>query len=429
MPWEQSNEMKILAVGDMHLGRRPSRLPPALAERARELGPAGGWQRTIAAALEANAQAVALAGDVVEKEDDFFEAYRELARGVKILAEAGINVVGVAGNHDVKVLPRLAAEIPEFKLLGRGGQWEPWTLADETEALTLWGWSFPQAKVLQSPLPNAPFERRPGLNLGLLHCDRDAGASPYAPVTGAELERAGLDGWLLGHIHKPDALSAPRPNGYLGSLTGLSRRESGVRGPWLITVERGALSKVAQLPLAPLRWERLDVDIEGIAEPADAKSQLIASLRQFDERFTDPNHAPEAVALDLRFTGRTSLGGAALGEFTQEDRDAIYAGAGNRHYFIEALSAHTRPEVELERLAKRNDPLGLLAQRLLWLQQPEGHPDRDRLLALARERLAHEAEKPVWSALPPIDPDPAQWLKEAGYRTLDQLLAQSAETD
>ena len=422
--------MRILAVGDMHLGRRPSRLPPVLADRARQLGPAGAWRRTVAAALEAKVRTVALAGDVVEKEDDFFEAYRELAGGVKTLTEAGIDVVGVAGNHDVKVLPRLAAEIPKFKLLGKEGQWEPWTLQDGTESLTLWGWSFQQAKVLQSPLPNAPFERRPGLNLGLLHCDRDAGPSPYAPVTSAELERAGLDGWLLGHIHKPDELTAPSPNGYLGSLTGLNRRESGVRGPWLITVERGALSEVTQLPLAPLRWARFEVDIEGIAEPADAKSQLIASLRQFDASFTEFNQAPEAVALDLRFTGRTRFGGAALKEFSQEDCDAIYTGTGNRHYFIEALSAHTRPEVELEQLAEQKDPLGLLAQRLLWLQHPEGHPDRDRLVRLAKERLNEEADKPIWSHLDPIDINPAEWLAEAGYRALDQLLAQQfAERD
>ena len=423
--------MRILAIGDMHLGRRPSRLPPELVGRARELGPAGAWQRTVEAALRADVQVVALAGDVVEKEDDFFEAYRELAKGVAKLTEAGINVVGVAGNHDVKVLPRLADDIPKFTLLGKGGQWESWPIEHDDGALTLWGWSFPQAKVQQSPLPNAPFERRPGLNLGLLHCDRDAGPSPYAPVTNADLERTGLDGWLLGHIHKPDELTAPTPNGYLGSLTALSRKEVGPRGPWLITVERGTLSEVVQLPLAPLRREHMDVDIEGIAEPADAKSKLIASLREFDAGFTDANQAPEAVALNLRFTGRSRFGGAALAEFSQEeeDRNAIYTGTGNRHYFIDALSAHTRPEIELAQLAERNDPPGLLAQRLLWLQQPEGHEERDRLVALARERLGREANQPVWGALERIDPDPVEWLTEAGYRVLDQLLAQAAETD
>ena len=421
--------MKILAIGDLHLGRRPSRLPPGLADGARDLGPAGAWRRAVKAALEAKVRAVLLAGDLVEKEDDFFEAYRELSEGVRRLTEAGVAVIGVAGNHDVKVLPRLAEQIPEFKLLGANGQWEPCPIQDGGEALTLWGWSFPQARVQQSPLPHGPFERRPGLNLGLLHCDRDAGSSSYAPVASRDLARAGLDGWLLGHIHKPDELSAPSPNGYLGSLTGLSRRESGARGPWLIRIERGAIAELAQLPLAPLRWQRLDLDIEGIAEPADAKGKLIAGLRQFDEGFTDPAQAPEAVALDLRFTGRTRFGGAVLKEFTLEDRDAIYTGTGNRHYFIETLSARTRPEIELERLAERSDPPGLLAQRLLWLEQPEGHEERDRLVALAKERLGEETKKPVWSALAPVDPDPVEWLTQAGYRALDQLLAQSAETD
>ena len=110
--------MKILAVGDMHLGRTPSRLPPQL--HAPDLGPAEAWRRTVAAALNHDVKAVLLAGDVVDRDDDFFEAYRALESGVKTLADAGIAVVGVAGNHDVKVLPRLVRHIPKFRLLGEG---------------------------------------------------------------------------------------------------------------------------------------------------------------------------------------------------------------------------------------------------------------------------------------------------------------------
>ena len=422
--------MKILAIGDMHLGRRPSRLPSELAEQARELGPSGAWRRAVSAAIEAGVRAVLLAGDVVEKEDDFFEAYRDLAAGVKRLAEAGIAVVGVAGNHDVKVLPRLAAQIPEFRLLGQGGQWEHCVIEEGSESATLWGWSFPQAKVQQSPLQDEAFERQPGLNLGILHCDRDAGASPYAPVTGVELERVGLDGWLLGHIHKPDALTAQSPYGYLGSLTALSRRESGVRGPWLMTVERGALGEVKQLPLAPLRWESLDVDIGDINEPTEAKDILSARLREFDKGFENSVYRPEAVGLHLRLTGRTRLGNAALKEFTDQDRGHVPAGTSNRHYFIHRLSVDTRPEVELAALVEKEiNPLGLLAQRLLWLQEPEGHPERDHLVNVARERLAKEANKPIWKDLEAVEQDPVDWLTEAGFRALDQLLAQPKEVD
>ena len=422
--------MKILAVGDIHLGRIPSRLPAELAAQSRRFGPAAAWKRTVEAAVEAKVRAVLLAGDVVDRDDDFFEAYGQLARGVERLADADISVIGVAGNHDVKVLPRLAKEIPAFRLVGADGRWEPCEIANGRESVTIWGWSFPRERVLQSPLPDTPFERRPGLNLGLLHCDRDAGASPYAPVTGTELQRAGLDGWLLGHIHVPDALTAASTNGYLGSLTGLHRGETGTRGPWLITVSRGSVDEVEHLPLAPLHWQRLPVDLEGISEPADAQGRLLADLRAFDDEFANATHRPDAVGLDVRFCGRSRFGAAAVAVFSDEDRERIDTGTGGAHYFIESISAHTRPEIDLEKLAERGDPTGLLAQRLLWLEEPEGHAERDRLIALARNRLRDESQAPRWSGLgEPVEPDPVEWLQKAGYRALETLLAQAQEQE
>ena len=422
--------MKILAVGDIHLGRTPSRLPAELAGQSRRFGPAAAWGRTVDAAMQAKVRVVLLAGDVVDREDDFFEAYGELARGVSRLTDAGIGVVGVAGNHDVKVLPRLAKEIPAFRLLGAGGRWEPCEIVDGGEAVTVWGWSFPQKRVLQSPLPDAPFERRPGLNLGLLHCDRDAGASPYAPVASRELERAGLDGWLLGHIHVPDALTAASPNGYLGSLTGLNRGETGARGPWLISIDRGSIADVEHLPLAPLRWQRLDVNIEGMTEPADARGRLLADLRTLDVEIAPATHGPDAVGLDVRFCGRSRFGAAAVAGFSEEDRGVVYTGTGDTHYFIESIGADTRPEIDLEQLAERGDPPGLLAKRLLWLEQPEDHPERERLIALARKRLQGESQASKWSDLgEPEEADPVEWLRKAGYRALEKLLAQSPEAD
>ena len=419
--------MRILAVGDIHLGRTPSRLPPDLS--AGELGPSEAWRRTVEAALEEQVAAVLLAGDVVDRDDDFFEAYRALEGGVRTLAEAGIAVIGVAGNHDVEVLPRLARHIERFRLLGAGGKWESCRIASDGEAVTLWGWSFPRPRVATSPLADQRFERASGLNLGLLHCDRDAGPdSPYAPVGGQELRRAGLDAWLLGHIHRPDALSAEAPIGYLGSLSGLDRGEPGPRGPWMIGIAEGRIAEVSHLPLAPLRWESLEVDLEGIGEAAEARERLLTEMVTLDERVSSAPAAPRALGLSVTFTGRSAFGGAAMEAIPEEDRDAIHGGKAGTRYFIHRIDADTRPEVDLEVLARRRDPVGLLAARLLRLELPEGDPERERLVGLARRRLAAQSGKPVWRALTPgaEDPDPVAWLRRAGFRALDRLLEQGS---
>ena len=116
------NDFRLMCVGDIHLGRRPSRLSDRVDDLGigiHELTPAAAWQTAVDWALANDIDAVALAGDVVERLEDRFEAYGHLERGVRRLVDAGISVVGVAGNHDVLALPRLADQLPEFKLIGR----------------------------------------------------------------------------------------------------------------------------------------------------------------------------------------------------------------------------------------------------------------------------------------------------------------------
>jgi DNA repair protein SbcD/Mre11 len=419
--------LKLLAVGDMHLGRRPSRLPGALVGQADELGPAGAWRRVVEAALAEGVDAVALAGDVVERENDFYEAYRSLHAGVTELAQAGIRVLGVAGNHDVQVLPRLADQIPEFHLVGRDGEWEAVPIEAGGERLTLWGWSFPRQQVGHSPLEGQRFERQGGSNLGLLHCDRDQRGSPYAPVMSRELEAAGLDGWLLGHIHAPDALAGPSPSGYLGSVTGMDPGEPGARGPWLVTVERGQVRQVSQWVLAPLRWQPIELDLNDLERPELAHDRLLERLKDIDGGFGELTLPPEAVGLRVNLVGRTRFGEEIIRQFSEDIREQVFIGAHGTHYFIEKLISVTRPEIPLEELAGRDDPLGLLARRLRLLDGPADDETRRTLIAKGRRRLELQGRDARWQALEAAALDDevvAEWLRQAGTRLLERMLAQ-----
>ncbi|MEA5445908.1 DNA repair exonuclease [Gammaproteobacteria bacterium AB-CW1] len=433
--------LRLLAVGDMHLGRRPSRLPAPLAEHGDALGPAGAWQRTVEAAIEATVDAVVLAGDVIEKPEDFFEGYGELARGVARLTEAGIHVLGVVGNHDVKVLPRLADQIPAFELLGRDGQWQSAAIEASGERLTLWGWSFPREVVRFSPLEGQRFERGPGVNLGLLHCDRDQSGSRHAPVRSAELADAGLDGWLLGHIHKPDSLTAPNPSGYLGSLTGMDPGEHGARGPWLLTIEGGRVESMEQWRLAPLRWERVDLDLTGLEEAEQVQDRLLQEVRALDEDWAERDRPLEAVGIRLRLVGRSNLAEAAAEALGPALHEALFRGARGTHYFLEKLLVEALPEIPLDQLAEANHPAGLLARRLRLLDGPADDSARQRLIEEGRRRLQARLGESRWQALADgglgtdgmgadsIGRDSldeqvvVDYLRRAGTRMLERMLA------
>ncbi len=227
---------RLLFVGDIHLGRRPTKLPDDLAGlRPADLGPAAAWSATVAHALAERVDAVVLAGDVVESLGDRFEAYGHLQGGVERLTNAGIRVIGVAGNHDVRALPHLAEQVPGFQLLGAGGTWAH---ADVTGAdgatVRLLGWPFPAERHRRDPLDGPQVPAAEGVAvLGVLHCDLEGPpTSPYAPVRRVDLERQSVDE-LAPRARASPERSVGRPAlGYLGSLSALDPGEPGAHGPW-----------------------------------------------------------------------------------------------------------------------------------------------------------------------------------------------------
>jgi DNA repair protein SbcD/Mre11 len=429
--------LKLLAVGDVHLGRHPGGVPSVGRDPdligpegpARALGPGAALERLVARAIAEHVDAVAFAGDVVEQEDDFFEAYRDLHRAVAALAAAGVRVVGVAGNHDVRVLPRLADELPNFHLLGRGASWEalPLRARDGTEVV-LHGWSFARTTVSQSPLRGHRFARDGRPAIGLLHCDRDQADSRYAPVTTAELADAGLDAWLLGHIHQPDPLTVQAPSGYLGSVTALRRSELGARGPWLYTIGARGVLDVEHWALAPLRWELLTVDVSTCEDADAAVAAALHAARVTAARVTETGLAPDVLALRLRIEGRCDFRRALERQLQAMVHD--FQLAPRLRAFVGDWQLDTLPHVDLATLAREPDPAGLLARRLQLLDAQPADPARMALLERARTQLARPLHDSAWQALGDPAPDDAtlaDWLRTGARRGLDALLSQRRE--
>ena len=415
--------MKLLAVGDMHLGRVPAALPETMADQARTLGPETAWNRCVQTAIEQRVEAVLLAGDVVDRSRDFFAGYAALKAGIERLIAEGIQVIAVAGNHDTEVLPRLADAVDGLRLLGRGGHWETHALSQAA----ILGWSFPSQHVLQSPLESLPSLPTNQTVIGLLHCDRDQTGSHYAPVTSAELAAAPVAAWLLGHVHRPDFAAGAaddRPMGYLGSVSALRASETGAHGPWLLEVDGGRIQS-RQIGLAPLAFDTIELDVSGL-ERADAlSSRLLDAARARVEQRMLAHALPDALGLRIRVTGQTNLGLQLQAVIDELMRSANVWSESGCQVFFDRIVLDTGPQIDLTEQARQADAIGLLARDLLILEGPD-NDERKRLIRQARQRLAGIDDYNEFQRLEAgLDQEAtAEWLLRAGRVALTRMLDQ-----
>ena len=397
--------MKILCTGDLHLGRRSSRLPRHLDDRAHSA--AACWERVVELALAESVAAVVVSGDLVDRANRFYEAAGPLEAGVRRLAAAGITTVAVAGNHDFDVLPRLAAGLgPDaFRLLGAAGAWERTTIRRDGAVLHLDGWSFPAQYVRESPvayydLPvpdNAPV-------LALLHADLEQPASPYAPVMLGELRARPVDFWLLGHVHLPalhDAAGAT-PVLYPGSPQALDPGETGAHGAWLLELAPGRRFTTRFVPLSSVRYDEVVVDLTGVVDLGEVDVRVAAAVRAHLESLVD-DVALRCISCRLRVVGRTQVHRQLGPHLEALAADLELPGPGGATASVEKVEVATRPGYDLAELARGNDPVGLLARLLIGLD------DVDRA-------SSHQGAEPAAvPGHPPagLDPEQLRLLRDA----------------
>lgn len=426
------SEREILCVGDVHLGRRPSGLPEsALASGlgAQQLGPVAALRAVVELALERRVAAVLFAGDLVQSENQHFEAYGPLRESAERLTQAGIELLVVAGNHDVAVLPRLVRELPAVQLLGEGGQWQHVSL-QHVRARVL-GWSFPARHVARSPFADALPDLPPGSPiLGLLHGDLDASASRYAPMRRAELERHARITFALGHVHKPSFGEGGARHGYLGSLSPLDPSESGRHGPWLLRPRADGF-EAEHVPLAPLRFEHVRIDAAQLAAGEDAPSAILREARaRVDalERAGELAHV-RALGLRLELAGRSARAAELRAQLAREDAQALSFRHGSTLvYACGPVEHELRPALELEALARGADPMGALARELLALESGDSQAARE-LTSAARAALAPASRHANFASLEGAEPDEAELralLVRAGWTLLEALEEQRA---
>lgn len=321
--------MLIIATADLHI--RKSEDASILA-------------RIIQAGKERGAEALLIGGDLLDRpyvEEAVEDAVRSL------LAQAGMKVFLVAGNHDPLSVTALYRNLPEGV----------YCFGEELSGLTigggvrLFGYSSAREQAEDRPLSGftAPAG---GVNILLAHGQAEGGRDAFRPVSGEELSQSGLDLAVLGHIHKGEQrrfggcrLLVP------GIPEGKGFDELGEKYIYLIDT---ASMHIEPISVAQRIWREYPLDLSGCAD----EQAILAKM--------------QGVEIPAETVGRLILKGAPSADPASAIR--IYTEQTGRE-----VKDQTDPSLAVEVLRRQNTLQGAFVRRALAEIEAASMEERPRL--------------------------------------------------
>jgi len=345
--------VRLLHVADLHL-ERPFRWLGHVRGQARRQELRDALARVIVLAQDRQVDALCIAGDLYERENtppaigDFLQAEFAKLDPMPVLI--------APGNHDYFSPGCLYDRVswsPNVHVFR-----EPTMQPFELSGGMVWGAAFTGPERHDSPLRDfaAPAS---GVQVGLFHANVVAGgeSSVYGPLQVSEIQSAGLQFAMLGHIHA-GCLDRNCRFAYPGSLEPLDVSEVGPRWAHLIDAKESSC-EVEQIPIARRQVLADEIDVSALATRQQL-IDLIAARRA----------AWQACDVSLRvrgvLQGELAANPALISEELRE--------------FDVALEILAEPFPDLDALASQATTLGLFV----------------RTVQASIQHAADEAEKARW---------------------------------
>jgi exonuclease SbcD len=335
--------LRIVHTADCHLDAPCASLDAGVRARVRA-AEREAFARVCSLAIERDAHALVIAGDVFERSDvgpaALHHALAQLAR----VTEAGIAVIVASGNHDPgQALSPLAQagctlalthEPVVVELADAGG-------SPIGHVVAIGHAGAAEGANLAQLLPPAPSPA----SVAVLHAQVDgawAARERYAPCSPDDLDR-GYAYWALGHVHERQSLRAQPPAWYAGCLSPHDVGEPGAKGALVVEIDAAGRAAVEFVPLAPVRFERLRLENLTATGLAGLAGEAMVALEA-----TQPGAPGEELVVRLDLRGRSPLA-ASLRDLEERESSAEELALALGALDVELRSEHLRPQIELER--------------------------------------------------------------------------------
>lgn len=228
--------------------------------------------------LAERADALTIGGDLYDGDWHDYATGAFFAREAARLAEAGIPVVIVTGNHDAASRITRSLRLPEsVHVLPVDA---PGSVVLEPIGLAVHGQGYATPVVSADLSAEYPAPLSGLINVGLLHTSADGkfDHAPYAPCRVERLAERGYDFWGLGHVHERALLWADPPILFPGCLQGRSVRETGPKGATIVTFGTDGRPVLEERVLDVVRWSVVDVDASSLVDVDEVAAAAAAAL-------------------------------------------------------------------------------------------------------------------------------------------------------
>ncbi|KAB2337123.1 DNA repair exonuclease [Cytobacillus depressus] len=356
--------------------------------------------KIVDAALSHRVDFVIFAGDLFDGEDRSIRAQIRLLKEMERLAENNIPVYAVHGNHDHMdgswthlSMPDnvhiFSHEVETVKFSHAGGA-----------SVHLYGFSYPRRHVYERMIQHYSKKQGADFHIGILHGNLEGSKEhdKYAPFTIKDLLEKDFDYWALGHIHKRAVLhSSNPPIIYAGNIQGRNRKETGIKGCYLVELTNDS-ADCQFIETSAVIWEELLLD----ASHASTFQDIYHLCRNFiQEMRKDEIGLMVSLIIDQVHLSKQDLKSIINGELLEvlqdEEKDE------EAFVWISDIKINEKNEWNRDQLAKDSDFFAELFQTSSQLEGLDDslsalydHPEAKKLLQKIadeeKEALAEEAE-------------------------------------
>lgn len=386
-------------------------------------------RRLTDAAIEHEVDFIVVAGDLFDEADRSLKAQFALVKEWERLAEHGIAVYAIHGNHDHLGGRRAKLKLPSSVHIFGANRLHsaPAYTRDGRLAAYVYGISYGERAVTENLAGRYVTQDGAPYHIAMLHGNvgGDPSHDSYAPCSLTQLAGSRFDYWALGHIHKREVLHNYPHVVYPGNTQGRNPRELGAKGCYLVEVDESGAAELSFIPLDSVRWLERSVPIDGIT----TEQELLNKLQAAAGDAADDGEG-RSVMLRLRLTGSGPMnarlkGGALAAAMLEQLQADEFFHSGSAWVYVHSLETSTFSAIDWTSLAEDDG----FAGELYRLGEQLGS-DEEAWRMFARDAIAEmdghtklgKLGRRMWDELP------ARWLTEARELAIG-LIAEEGEDE